>query len=207
MPVALSLVKEVKVKYIILGLVMDLTLRVLAVGGEPIDFIYTRILLVICILGASYVLWKGKGQLKSPGFGLYAFAALLNLGFIYPNAIMRYSGFETCYLLHFVGYSFVVALAILISPYLAGNKFTPLLLIAGVFALFVSPFGIVGIPIALTSALALLESVKKGRFGVIGALYFVTVSVLAIGASVLMAAAILGGFGLFFISHIFTFVQ
>ncbi|HDH44313.1 MAG TPA: metal-dependent hydrolase [Thermococcus sp.] len=184
LPVALSLVKEVKVKYIILGLVMDLTLRVLAVGGEPIDFIYTRILLVICILGASYVLWKGKGQLKSPGFGLYAFAALLNLGFIYPNAIMRYSGFETYYLLHFVGYSFVVALAILISPYLAGNKFTSLLLIAGVFALFVPPFGIVGIPIALTSALALLESVKKGRFGVIGALYFVTVSVLAIGAYV-----------------------
>ncbi|KPU63554.1 metal-dependent hydrolase [Thermococcus sp. EP1] len=184
LPVALAVLKEAEIKYVLIGLVGDLALRILAVGGEPIDFIHTRVLLVIFILALACVLWKEQGQLKSPGFELYGFAVLINLGLIYPNAIMRYSGIETYYLTQFVAYSFVVALAILVSPYLTGKKFTPFLLIGGALTLFVQPFGIIGMPIALASALALLEGAKKSRFGVLGALYFVVVSVLAIGAYV-----------------------
>ena len=119
LPVALAVLKEAEIRYVLIGLVGDLALRILAVGGEPIDFIHTRVLLVIFILALACVLWEEQGQLKSPGFELYGFAVLINLGLVYPNAIMRYSGIETYYLTQFVAYSFVVALAILVSPYLA----------------------------------------------------------------------------------------
>jgi len=93
LPVALALVKELDVKYLAIGLVANLSPRILAVGAE-------------------------SGTLKKPGFGLYAFAALLELRLIYPNAITRYSGIWVYYLPEFLGFSLLVALALLLDPYL-----------------------------------------------------------------------------------------
>ncbi|ASJ01823.1 metal-dependent hydrolase [Thermococcus profundus] len=184
-PIALALVKELDAKYLAFGLVADLTLRVLAVGGEPIDFPHTRIILAALIFLGAYALWKEPGTFKKPGFGLYAFAALIELGLIYPNAIMRYSGVTVYYLPQFVGFSFVVALAILLGPYL-GKKpgIAALLLILGSAALFVRPAALIGLPLALASSIALVESSKGSRGGVIGAVYLFLVATLALGAYV-----------------------
>ena len=185
LPIALSLVKELNVKYLAMGLVADLSLRVLAVGGEPVDFPYTRILLAALILLGAYALWREPGTLKKPGFGLYAFAALIELGLIYPNAVMRYSGITVYYLPQFIGFSFVVALAILLGPYLGKKPGTAaLLLVLGSAALFVKPAALIGLPLALASAIALVESSKGGRGGIIGAVYLFLVATLGIGAYV-----------------------
>lgn len=112
-PVALALLSELDIKYVTMGLVADLGLRVLAVGGEPLDFPHTRIILSLVVLFGAYALWKDEGKLPKPGFGLYAFAALLELGLMYPNAVLRYSGINSYYLPTFVGYSFIIALALL----------------------------------------------------------------------------------------------
>ncbi|ASJ07801.1 metal-dependent hydrolase [Thermococcus siculi] len=185
LPIALALVKELDVKYLAIGLIADLSLRVLAVGGEPIDFPHTRVLLAVLILLGAYALWREPGTLKKPGFGLYAFASLLELGLIYPNAIMRYSGITVYYLPQFIGFSFVVALAILLGPYL-GKKpnIAVLLLILGSAALFMKPAALIGLPLALASAIALVESSKGSRGGVIGAVYLFLVATLGIGAYV-----------------------
>ncbi|MDV3104007.1 hypothetical protein [Thermococcus waiotapuensis] len=74
-PLALALAKEVEVKYLAMGLVADLSLRVLAVGGEPVDFPHTRVILALLLFPGAYALWREPGTLKKPGFGLYAFAA------------------------------------------------------------------------------------------------------------------------------------
>ncbi|QDA32525.1 metal-dependent hydrolase [Thermococcus indicus] len=185
LPVALALVKELDVKYLIMGLVADLSLRVLAVGTEPVDFPYTRIPLALFLLLGSYALWKEPGTLKKPGFGLYAFAALLELGLIYPNAIMRYSGITVYYLPQFIGFSFVVALALLLGPYLARKpEIAMALLIIGSATLFLKPLSLLGLPVALASAIALVESAKGSRGGVIGAFYLFLTATLAIGAYV-----------------------
>ncbi len=185
LPVALALVKEVEARYLSIGLVADLTLRVLAVGGEPIDFPHTRVVMVFLLLLGAYTLWNEEGTLKKPGFGLYAFAALLELGLIYPNAILRYSGVNTYYLPIFVGYSFVIALAILGGVYLARKpKVASLLLVLGTATLFVKPLSLFGLPLALASTVALLESSKGSRGGVIGGVYLFFVALLGIGAYV-----------------------
>lgn len=185
LPVALALVKELDVKYLAMGLVADLGLRVLAVGGEPIDFPYTRVILALLLLLGAYALRREPGTLKKPGFGLYAFAALLELGLIYPNAIMRYSGFNVYYLPQFIGFSFVVALAILLGPYLSKKpELAAVLLILGLASLFVKPAGLVGLPLALASAIALVEGAKGSRGGVIGAVYLFLTATLGIGAYV-----------------------
>ncbi|AIF69578.1 metal-dependent hydrolase [Palaeococcus pacificus DY20341] len=185
LPVALALVKELDVKYLSIGLVADLSLRVLAVGGEPIDFPHTRIILAVLVLLGAFALWKEEGQLKSPGFGLYAFAALIELGLIYPNAVLRYSGIRVYYLPQFIGYSFVIALAILIGPYLSKKpSIASLLLVLGAATLFIPPISLLGLPLALASSIALLESAKGSRFGVVGSVYLVLTAVLALGAYV-----------------------
>ncbi|ASJ05950.1 endonuclease/exonuclease/phosphatase family protein [Thermococcus pacificus] len=185
LPVALALVKEVEVRYLAIGLVADLSLRVLAVGGEPIDFPHTRAILALLLFLGAYALWREPGTLKKPGFGLYAFAALLELGLIYPNAIMRYSGFNVYYLPQFVGFSFVVALAILLGPYLSKRPgLAATLLVLGSASLFVKPAGLIGLPLALASTVALLESAKGSRGGVIGAVYLFLMATLALGAYV-----------------------
>jgi endonuclease/exonuclease/phosphatase family metal-dependent hydrolase len=185
LPIALALVKELDVKYLAMGLVADLSLRVLAVGGEPIDFPYTRVILALLLLLGAYALWREPGTFKKPGFGLYAFAALLELGLIYPNAIMRYSGMTVYYLPQFLGFSFVVALAILLGLYLSKRPgLAAVLLILGSASLFVKPAGLIGLPLALASAIALVESAKGSRGGVIGAVYLFLVATLAIGAYV-----------------------
>lgn len=183
LPMALALVKELEVKYLALGLLADLTLRVLAVGGEPIDFPHTRVILVVLLLLGAYALWKEPGTFKKPGFGLYAFAALLELGLIYPNAIMRYSGVTVYYLPQFVGFSFVVALAILLGPYL-GKKpnIAALLLILGSATLFAGPLALIGLSLALAAAVALVEGAKGSRGGVIGAVYFFLITTFGISA-------------------------
>ncbi|WP_010480189.1 endonuclease/exonuclease/phosphatase family protein [Thermococcus zilligii] len=182
-PIALALAKEVEVKYLAMGLVADLSLRVLAVGGEPIDFPHTRVILALLLLPGAYALWREPGTLKKPGFGLYAFAALLELGLIYPNAIMRYSGVNVYYLPQFVGFSFVVALAILLGQFLSKKPgLAATLLVLGSASLFVKPAGLVGLPLALASTVALLESAKGSRGGVIGAVYLFLVATLALGA-------------------------
>lgn len=184
-PVALALVKELDVKYFAIGLAADLSLRVLAVGGEPIDFPHTRVLLAVLVLLAAFALWKEAGTLKKPGFGLYAFVALIELGLIYPNAVLRYSGVTVYYLPQFIAYSFVIALAILAGPYLAKKPgIASLLLVLGAATLFVEPLGLLGLPLALASSLALLENTKGGRFGVIGSVYLFLVATLALGAYV-----------------------
>ncbi|NJE85083.1 metal-dependent hydrolase [Thermococcus sp. CX2] len=184
-PVALALVKELDVKYLAIGLVADLSLRVLAVGGEPIDFLHTRVLLAVLVLLGAFALWKEAGTLKKPGFGLYAFAALIELGLIYPNAVLRYSGVTVYYLPQFVAHSFVIALAILAGPYLAKKPgIASLLLVLGAAALFVKPLGLLGLPLALASSMALLENAKGSRFGVIGSVYLFLVATLALGAYV-----------------------
>ncbi|ANF22095.1 endonuclease/exonuclease/phosphatase family protein [Thermococcus piezophilus] len=184
-PVALALVKELDVKYFAIGLAADLSLRVLAVGGEPIDFPHTRVLLAVLVLLAAFALWKEAGTLKKPGFGLYAFVALIELGLIYPNAVLRYSGVTVYYLPQFIAYSFVIALAILAGPYLAKKSgIASLLLVLGAATLFVEPLGLLGLPLALASSLALLENTKGGRFGVIGSVYLFLVATLALGAYV-----------------------
>ncbi|MCD6373346.1 MAG: endonuclease/exonuclease/phosphatase family protein [Thermococcus sp.] len=185
LPIALALVKELEVKYLAIGLVADLTLRVLAVGAEPADFPHTRAILAVFLLLGAYALWKEPGTLKKPGFGLYAFTALLELGLIYPNAVLRYSGINVYYLPHFVGFSFVIALAILLGPHLARRQdVATILLVLGSATLFLKPLSLVGLPLALASAIALLESAKGSRGGLIGAVYLFLVATLAIGAYV-----------------------
>ncbi|ASJ13156.1 endonuclease/exonuclease/phosphatase family protein [Thermococcus thioreducens] len=185
LPVALALVKELDVKYLTMGLVADLSLRVLAVGAEPADFPYTRVILALFLFLGAYALWNEPGTLKKPGFGLYAFAALIELGLIYPNAVMRYSGMTVYYLPEFIGFSLLVALAILLGPHLARKPTVAMaLLIIGSATLFLKPFSLVGLPIALASAIALVESAKGSRGGVIGAFYLFLVATLAIGAYV-----------------------
>ncbi|CAD5244963.1 endonuclease/exonuclease/phosphatase family protein [Thermococcus camini] len=185
LPVALALVKELDVKYLAMGLVADLSLRVLAVGAEPADFLYTRVILALFVLLGSYALWKEPGTLKKPGFGLYAFAALIELGLIYPNAVMRYSGMTVYYLPEFVGFSLLLALAILLGPHLAGKPEAAMaLLIIGSATLFLKPLSLVGLPIALASTIALVESAKGSRGGVIGAFYMFLIATLALGAYV-----------------------
>ncbi|NJD98267.1 metal-dependent hydrolase [Thermococcus sp. LS1] len=184
-PIALALVKELDMKYLTMGIVADLSLRVLAVGGEPLDFPHTRVILGVLILLGAFALWKEEGTLKKPGFGLYAFAALLELGLIYPNAVMRYSGITVYYLPHFIGYSLVIGLAIIAGPYLAKKPgVASALLIVGVATLFVKPASLIGLPLALASAIALVESAKGSRGGVIGAAYLFLVATLALGAYV-----------------------
>nr|WP_238516233.1 endonuclease/exonuclease/phosphatase family protein [Thermococcus gammatolerans] len=185
LPVSLALVKELDVKYLAMGLVADLSLRVLAVGAEPADFPYTRVLLVLFILLGAFALWKEPGTLKRPGFGLYAFAALLELGLIYPNAVMRYSGMTVYYLPEFVGFSLLIALAILLGPYLARKPTVAMaLLIIGSATLFLKPLSLVGLPLALASTIALVENSKGSRGGIIGAVYLFLVATLALGAYV-----------------------
>lgn len=182
-PVALALLSELDIKYVTMGLVADLGLRVLAVGGEPLDFPHTRIILSLVVLFGAYALWKDEGKLPKPGFGLYAFAALLELGLMYPNAVLRYSGINSYYLPTFVGYSFIIALALLGGPYLARKpKIAPVLLILGTATLFVKPLSLIGLPLALTSAVALVESAKTIRKGELGAIYLFLVVTLALGA-------------------------
>jgi len=184
-PVALALVKELEVKYLTIGFVADLSLRVLAVGGEPIDFPHTRAILTVLILVGAFALWKEPGTLKKPGFGLYALAALIELGLLYPNAIMRYSGITQYYLPHFIGYSLLIGLAIVVGPYLAKKpNIAYILLILGTATLFVKPFSLIGLPVALASAIALVENAKGSRGGVIGAVYFFLVATLALGSYV-----------------------
>ena len=185
LPVALALVKELEVKYLAMGLVADLGLRVLAVGAEPADFPHTRVILAVLLLLGAYALSKEPGTLKKPGFSLYAFAALLELGLIYPNAVLRYSGINVYYLPTFVGFSFVIALALLLGPYLAKRQEVAMaLLILGSATLFLKPLSLVGLPLALASAIALLENAKGSRGGVIGAVYIFLVATLALGAYV-----------------------
>ncbi|ASJ14866.1 endonuclease/exonuclease/phosphatase family protein [Thermococcus radiotolerans] len=185
LPVALALVKELDVKYLAMGLVADLSLRVLAVGAEPADFPYTRVVLTLFLLLGAYALWKEPGTLKKPGFGLYAFAALLELGLIYPNAVMRYSGMTVYYLPEFVGFSLLLALAILLGPYLARKPTVAMaLLIIGSATLFLKPLSLVGLPLALASAIALVKNAKGSRGGIIGAVYLFLVATLALGAYV-----------------------
>ena len=183
LPVSLALVKELDVKYLAMGLVADLSLRVLAVGAEPVDFPYTRVPLVLFILLGALALWKEPGTLKRPGFGLYAFAALLELGLIYPNAVMRYSGMTVYYLPEFVGFSLLIALAILLGSHLARKPTVAMaLLIIGSATLFLKPISLIGLPIALASTIALVENAKGSRGGLIGALYVFLVAFLALGA-------------------------
>lgn len=185
LPVALALVKELDVKYLAMGLVADLSSRVLAVGAEPADFPYTRVILALFILLGAFALWKEPGTLKKPGFGLYAFATLLELGLIYPNAVMRYSGMTVYYLPEFVGFSLLLALAILLGPYLARKPAVAMvLLVAGSATLFLKPLSLVGLPIALASTIGLVENAKGSRGGVIGAVYLFIVATLALGAYV-----------------------
>ncbi|NJE04358.1 endonuclease/exonuclease/phosphatase family protein [Thermococcus sp. MV11] len=185
LPVALALVKELDVKYLAIGLVADLSLRVLATGGEPADFPYTRVILAVLLFLGSYALWKEPGTLKKPGFGLYAFAALLELGLIYPNAVMRYSGMTVYYLPEFIGFSLLVALAILLGPYLARKpSLAMVLLVLGSATLFLKPLSLIGLPLALAASMALVENAKGSRGGVIGVFYLFLVSTLAIGAYV-----------------------
>lgn len=185
LPVALALLKELEVKYLALGLLADLTLRVLGVGAEPIDFPHTRIILTVLLFLGAYALWKEPGTLKKPGFSLYAFAVLLELGLIYPNAIIRYSGVDVYYLPHFLGFSLVVALAMLLGPYLSRKQnVATALLIIGSATLFLKPLSLVGLPIALASTIALLESAKGTRGGVLGAIYLFLAATLALGAYV-----------------------
>ncbi|WP_258083756.1 endonuclease/exonuclease/phosphatase family protein [Thermococcus thermotolerans] len=185
LPVALALVKELDIKYLTMGLVADLSLRVLAVGAEPADFPYTRVILALFLFLGAYALWKEPGTLKKPGFGLYAFAALLELGLIYPNAVMRYSGMAVYYLPQFIGFAFVIALALLLGPYLARKPgMAMVLLIIGSATLFLKPLSLFGLPMALASTIALVESAKGSRGGVIGAFYLFLVATLAIGAYV-----------------------
>lgn len=181
-PVALALLSELDIRYVTMGLVADLGLRVLAVGGEPLDFPHTRIILSLVVLFGAYALWKGEGKLPKPGFGLYAFAALLELGLIYPNAVLRYSGINSYYLPTFVGYSFIIALALLGGPYLTKKpKIAPVLLILGTVTLFIKPLGLIGLPLALASAVALAESAKTTNRGELGAIYLFLVVTLALG--------------------------
>ncbi|KUH32652.1 metal-dependent hydrolase [Thermococcus celericrescens] len=185
LPVALALVKELDVKYLAMGLVADLSLRVLAVGGEPADFPHTRVVLALFLLLGAYALWKEPGTLKKPGFGLYAFAALLELGLIYPNVVMRYSGMTVYYLPEFIGFSLLLALALLLGPHLARKPTVAMaLLIVGSATLFLKPLSLVGLPLALASTIALVESAKGSRGGVIGAVYLFIVATLALGAYV-----------------------
>ncbi|MBP1911091.1 endonuclease/exonuclease/phosphatase family protein [Thermococcus stetteri] len=184
-PVALALVNELDVKYLAIGLVADLGLRVLAVGGEPVDFPHTRILLSALILPGGLLLWKEEGNLSKPGFGLYALASLLELGLIYPNAVLRYSGINVYYLPTFVGYSFVIALALLGGPYLGKRpKVATALLILGAAMLFVRPLGLIGAPLVLVSVVGLVENAKSIGRGELGALYLFVLAALAIGAYV-----------------------
>ncbi|USS41353.1 hypothetical protein NF865_03965 [Thermococcus aggregans] len=149
------------------------------------DFPHTRVVLAVLVLLGAYALWKEPGTLKKPGFGLYAFAALLELGLIYPNAVLRYSGINVYYLLTFVGFSFVIALALLLGPYLAKRQDVAItLLVLGSTTLFLKPLSLVGLPLALASAIALLESAKGSRGGVMGAVYLFIVATLALGAYV-----------------------
>lgn len=185
LPVALALVKEIEVKYLAMGLVADLGLRVLAVGAEPADTPHTRIILAVFMLLGAYTLSKEPGTLKKPGFELYTFAALLELGLIYPNAVLRYSGIKVYYLPTFVGFSFVIALALLLGPYLSKRQgVATALLVLGSATLFLKPLSLVGLPLALASAIALVENAKGSKWGVIGAVYLFIVSTLALGTYV-----------------------
>lgn len=168
-----------------MGLVADLGLRVLAVGGEPLDFPHTRIILSLVVLFGAYALWKDEGKLPKPGFGLYAFAALLELGLMYPNAVLRYSGINSYYLPTFVGYAFIIAFALLGGgPHLTKRPkiAPPVLLILGTATLFVKPLSLIGLPLALASAVALVESAKTIRKGELGAIYLFLMTTLALGA-------------------------
>ncbi|WP_367883824.1 hypothetical protein [Thermococcus peptonophilus] len=154
-------------------------------AGEPLDFPHTRIILSLVVLFGAYALWKDEGKLPKPGFGLYAFAALLELGLMYPNAVLRYSGINSYYLPTFVGYAFIIAFALLggdlTSP--RGLRLPPVLLILGTATLFVKPLSLIGLPLALASAVALVESAKTIRKGgELGAIYLFLMTTLALGA-------------------------
>ncbi|ASA78265.1 endonuclease/exonuclease/phosphatase family protein [Thermococcus sp. 5-4] len=185
LPLSLALVKELDVKYLAFGLVADLALRVLAVGGEPIDFPYTGAILAILLLLGAYALWHEPGTLKKPGFGLYAFAILLGLGLIYPNAVLRYSGINVYYLPKFIGVSIILAAALLLGPYLAKRpNLAALLLLIGSATLFIKPLSLIGLPLALASAIALVEGAKGSRGGILGSIYFILIGFLGLGVYV-----------------------
>ncbi|NJE60427.1 endonuclease/exonuclease/phosphatase family protein [Thermococcus sp. 21S7] len=185
LPISLALVKELNVKYLSLGLVADLALRVLAVGGEPIDFSHTAVVLAVFLLLGAYVLWHEPGTLKKPGFGLYAFAILLELGLIYPNAVLRYSGISVYYLPQFIGVSVILAAAILLGPYMARKpNLAALVLVAGSATLFIKPLPLIGLPLGLASATALVENAKGSRGGILGSVYFILIGFLGLGVYV-----------------------
>ncbi|WP_430515234.1 endonuclease/exonuclease/phosphatase family protein [Pyrococcus woesei] len=183
-PIILSLTLEVPTKYLALGMLADLSLRVLATGGEPLDFYHTRVLLVLLTLPVVYYTIREEGKLNKAPFELYAFATLIELGLIYPNAILRYSGIKVYYLPLFVGYSFIITLALFLGIYLGKKpKIATILLILGSLTLLIKPLSLIGLPIALLSSVALLDSARNGKIpGVLGPIYFTIMAILATGA-------------------------
>ncbi|MDV3104008.1 endonuclease/exonuclease/phosphatase family protein [Thermococcus waiotapuensis] len=96
---------------------------------------------------------------------------------------MRYSGVNVYYLPQLVGFSLVVALAILLGQFLSKKPgLAATMLVLGSASLFVKPAGLIGLPLALASTVALLEGAKGSKGGVLGAVYLFLVATFALGA-------------------------
>ncbi|WP_293254846.1 endonuclease/exonuclease/phosphatase family protein [Palaeococcus sp. (in: euryarchaeotes)] len=192
-PVTLALLAEFGEYYIyaVGGMVIDISLRVLATGGEPIDFLYTRILLAMILFIGAYLLFGMNGKLKTPSFRLYTFLMLMELGLAYPNALLRYSGINVYYLREFVVMSIALGLLFYLTLFISLSIDIRILAIAGILlsigVYLQNWLGVIFLAVLAGISVAMLPRGKlEGKISefTLGTLYFVIVSVLAVGAYV-----------------------
>ena len=188
--ISLSLLSELKeyYPYVAAGFALDISLRVLAAGGEPFDFLHTKIILAAVLIIASAFLFTSEGKMKKPSFALYAFATILELGLAYPNAILRYSGFRVYYLREYLIMSIclvaVIAGALLLSNYIKEKKIFIAMLLITSLTVFVGGFvEIIGLLMLLIFLVGLqtYQPFEGSRLGsILGAVFFIVISTLAV---------------------------
>lgn len=75
---------------ILLGASVDLAARIAASGAEPWDHPLVSIIYGALLLAGGLQLYGAR--LESPSLGVFLYASLIELGILYPNALLRYAG-------------------------------------------------------------------------------------------------------------------
>ncbi len=95
------------------GIAGDMALRAIAAGAVPIDDPLTAFLLASIAISGG-LLYVFTGHTSTPGLGIFLFMSLVELGLVYPNALLHFSGIHVYNLATFLGAlnAFMVTLAV-----------------------------------------------------------------------------------------------
>lgn len=180
--VVLVFFSEFDIKYVMMGFVVDLGLRVFVVGGELFDFLYIRIILSFVVFFGVYVFWKDEGKLLKFGFGFYVFVVFLEFGFMYLNVVLRYFGINFYYFFIFVGYFFIIVFVFFGGFYFVRKfKIVLVFLILGMVIFFVKLLSLIGFFLVFIFVVVFVESVKIICKGELGVIYFFLVVIFVLG--------------------------